>query len=152
VTDRAVQRQAAIDEFLDLLRHERRGDTWLGRTPDWYGPVVFGGVGLALTISAACRDAPTGSRLHSLHAHFLRPVQGEDVRISNIGHWVAACGVRPVDGHRSFERALDIRDVEVPVAEPVSMGQGLEHLQRVPRTIGRNLLRRSDLCAEQLVE
>jgi acyl-CoA thioesterase II len=76
VTDRAQQRQAAIEEFLNLLRHKRRGDMWFGRTPDWYGPVVFGGVGLALTIGAACRDAPTGSRLHSLHAHFLRPVQG----------------------------------------------------------------------------
>ena len=38
--------------------------------------MVFGGIGLALTISAACRDAPVGSRLHSLHAYFLRPVQG----------------------------------------------------------------------------
>jgi acyl-CoA thioesterase-2 len=76
VTDRVAQQQAAIDELLDLLRHQRRGDTWVGRTPDWYGPVVFGGVGLALTISAACGDAPVGSRLHSLHAHFLRPVQG----------------------------------------------------------------------------
>jgi acyl-CoA thioesterase-2 len=38
--------------------------------------VVFGGIGLAMTISAACRDAPAGTRLHSLHAHFLRPVQG----------------------------------------------------------------------------
>ena len=38
--------------------------------------MVFGGVGLALTISAACRDAPAASRLHSLHAHFLRPVHG----------------------------------------------------------------------------
>ncbi len=38
--------------------------------------MVFGGVGLALTISAACGDAPPGSRLHSLHAHFLRPVNG----------------------------------------------------------------------------
>jgi acyl-CoA thioesterase II len=75
VTDRATQ-QAAVDEFLDLLRHERRGDSWVGRTPDWYGPVVFGGVGLALTISAACGNAPPSSRLHSLHAHFLRPVQG----------------------------------------------------------------------------
>lgn len=73
---RAEQKQAAIDEFLDLLRHEPRGDTWVGRTPDWYGPVVFGGVGLALTIAAACGDAPQGSRLHSLHARFLRPVQG----------------------------------------------------------------------------
>ena len=76
VAGRSEQQQAAIDAFLDLLRHERRGDRWIGRTPDWYGPVVFGGIGLALTISAACRDAPAGSRLHSLHGHFLRPVQG----------------------------------------------------------------------------
>jgi acyl-CoA thioesterase-2 len=75
-TDRAAQQQVAIDEFLDLLRHERRGDTWIGRTPDWYGPVVFGGISLALTIRAACNDAPTGRRLHAVHAHFLRPVQG----------------------------------------------------------------------------
>ena len=76
MTDRIEQQQAAIDEFLELLQHERRGDCWVGQTPDWYGPVVFGGIGLALTISAACRDAPEGSRMHSLHAHFLRPVQG----------------------------------------------------------------------------
>jgi acyl-CoA thioesterase II len=76
VTDRVAQRHAAIDELLDLLRHEPRGDTWVGRTPDWYGPVVFGGIGLALTIRAACGDAPAASRLHSLHAHFLRPVLG----------------------------------------------------------------------------
>jgi len=76
VTDRLEQQQAAVDELLALLRHERREDGWVGRTPDWFGPVVFGGIALALTISAACGDAPPGSRLHSLHAHFLRPVQG----------------------------------------------------------------------------
>jgi acyl-CoA thioesterase II len=76
MTDRAEQQQAAIDDLLALLRHQRRGDTWVGKTPDWYGPVVFGGIGLALTISAACADAPEGTRLHSLHAHFLRPVLG----------------------------------------------------------------------------
>jgi len=76
VTDRATQQQEAVDEFLDLLRHERQGGNWVGRTPDGWGPVVFGGVGLALTISAACSDAPPNSRLHSLHAHFLRPVLG----------------------------------------------------------------------------
>jgi len=76
VGDRDEHRQATIDEFLALLRHARRGDTWVGRTPDWYGPVVFGGIGLAMTISAACAEAPGGTRLHSLHAHFLRPVLG----------------------------------------------------------------------------
>ena len=70
------QQEIAIDRFLSLLSHERRGDTWVGLTPDWFGPVVFGGIGLAVTVAAACRDAPERTRLHSLHAHFLRPVQG----------------------------------------------------------------------------
>jgi acyl-CoA thioesterase-2 len=48
----------------------------VGRTPDWFGPVVFGGIGLALTMRAASRDAPEGTRLHSVHGHFLRPVFG----------------------------------------------------------------------------
>ena len=74
------RRQAAVDDFLGVLRVERRGDAWVGWTPGWHGPVVFGGVGLALVISAACRDAPPGTRLHSLHAHFLRPVlAGQEV-------------------------------------------------------------------------
>jgi acyl-CoA thioesterase-2 len=72
----AAARQRAVDEFLDLLRYERRGESVRGRTPDWYGPVVFGGIGLAMTIGAACLDAPAGTRLHAIHAQFLRPVQG----------------------------------------------------------------------------
>ena len=71
-----AQQEIAIDRFLGVLSHERRGDTWVGLTPDWFGPVVFGGIGLAVTVAAACRDAPEGTRLHSLHAHFLRPVEG----------------------------------------------------------------------------
>ena len=76
--DREAQHQAAVDEFLGLLRYEQRGETLVGRTPDWYGPVVFGGVGLAMTVRAACAaaQAPDGGRLHSIHAHFLRPVAG----------------------------------------------------------------------------
>jgi len=70
------EQQRAIDELLGLLRHERHDGGWVGHTPDWHGPVVFGGVALALTIRAACLDAPAGSRLHSVHAHFLRPMQG----------------------------------------------------------------------------
>ena len=84
MTDRDEDQQAAVADFLDLLQHERRGDVWVGRTPDWYGPVVFGGIALAITISAACGDAPQGSRLHSIHAHFLRPVQGgRDITFRN---------------------------------------------------------------------
>lgn len=80
MTDRSQRQRAEIDEFLDLLRHEQRGDVWVARTPEGFGPVLFGGVGLAVTISAACRDAPAGSRMHSLHAHFLRPVRsGQEI-------------------------------------------------------------------------
>jgi acyl-CoA thioesterase-2 len=68
--------EAAIEDFLAILDHRRQGESWMGRTPDWFGPVVFGGIGLAMTIGAACRDAPAGSRLHSLHGHFLRPLRG----------------------------------------------------------------------------
>ena len=67
----------ATDEFLELLELDRCDDGWVGHTPDWYGPVVFGGIGLALTVRAACGDAPADCRLHSLHAHFLRPVLGD---------------------------------------------------------------------------
>ena len=80
VTDPDRRQQEAVDEFLAVLRLEPDGDRWVGQTPEWHGPTVFGGVGLAMTIGAACRDAPEGKRLHSLHAHFLRPVQsGRDV-------------------------------------------------------------------------
>lgn len=77
MTDAAQRQQDAVDEFLAVLRLERDGDRWVGRTPGWHGPTVFGGVGLAMTIGAACRDAPVGKRLHSLHAHFVRPVQSD---------------------------------------------------------------------------
>ena len=73
-SDLAERQQVMVDELLSVLRVEADGDGWVGHTPDWYGPVLFGGLGLAMTISAACRDAPDGSRLHSIHGHFLRPV------------------------------------------------------------------------------
>jgi acyl-CoA thioesterase-2 len=76
VTDRWARQQTAIDGLLNLFRFEEHEGGWVGRTPDWYGPVVFGGIGLALTIHAACRDAPAGTRLSSVHGHFLRPILG----------------------------------------------------------------------------
>jgi acyl-CoA thioesterase-2 len=76
VSDRAAEQQAAVDELLGLLEHERRDDAWVGTTPDWGPVVLFGGIVLALVVGAACREAPPGSRLHSMHAHFLRPVLG----------------------------------------------------------------------------
>ncbi len=86
--------RARVDEFLALLRHEPDGDRLVGQTPDWEGQPVFGGIGLAMTTSAACTAAPPGSRLHSLHAHFLRPVwssrdvffETEDVKVGRAFH------------------------------------------------------------------
>ena len=72
-----AQRDEDVDLLLSLVRPERRADgSWVNRAPELWGEVVFGGMGLAMTIGAACGDAPDGNRLHSLHAHFLRPVRG----------------------------------------------------------------------------
>jgi acyl-CoA thioesterase II len=82
---REERRQAAVDELLDLLRPARRDDAWVAQTPDWFGPVVFGGISLAMTLGAACREVAAPHRLHSLHAHFLRPVLGgQELRIRSV--------------------------------------------------------------------
>ena len=76
VTDRAAQQQAAIDEFLDLLHHERTGEAWGGQDT---GLVRDRGLRWGRPRPHHQRRVPrrpAGSRLHSLHAHFLRPVQG----------------------------------------------------------------------------
>jgi acyl-CoA thioesterase II len=83
-TDRDARQQEAVDEFLGVLRLEQDGGRWVGRAPAWHGPTVFGGIGLAVTTTAGCRAAPDGTRLHALHAHFLRPVLGgRDVVFAN---------------------------------------------------------------------
>lgn len=58
------------------LRFDDDGSTLRGRTPDWFGPVLFGGFVIAQAIAAAVDRAPAATRLHSLHAYFLRPVAG----------------------------------------------------------------------------
>ena len=42
-------------------------------TPDWFGPVLFGGYAIAQAVMALHQGAPDNRRLHSLHAYFLRP-------------------------------------------------------------------------------
>ncbi len=76
MTDRLEQQQAAIDDLLALLRTNVEATPGSGRRRTGSGRWCSAGSRSALTISAACGDAPPGSRLHSVHAHFLRPVQG----------------------------------------------------------------------------
>ena len=51
--------------------------TWIGRTPGWFGPRLFGGFVLAQAAYALTRTAPDGTRLHSFHSYFLSPVATE---------------------------------------------------------------------------
>lgn len=67
---------AVVAETIDYLTLVPKGDGWVGRTPDWFGEILFGGFVLAQAIAAATRGAPEGRRLHSMHAYFLRPVRG----------------------------------------------------------------------------
>ncbi len=67
----------SVEETLAALAVSRDGDGWSGVMPaNMWGPIVFGGFVVAHAISAATGDAPPGSRMHSLHAYFLRPVRG----------------------------------------------------------------------------
>lgn len=70
------RKHAAIDRFLALTGVEDRGDVLVVGVPDETGQPQFGGTVLLLLASAACRRAPEAMRLHSIHAHFLRPVFG----------------------------------------------------------------------------
>ena len=74
------QQVATADEMIELLSVTPRPGVqgaWLGTSPAWFGPVLFGGFPIAQAIMAATREAPEGRRLHSLHAYFLRPVLAE---------------------------------------------------------------------------
>lgn len=47
------------------------GDT----APEWYGPTLFGGFVVGQATYRAAAAAPAGTRLTSLHGHFLRPMR-----------------------------------------------------------------------------
>lgn len=72
--------EAVVAETVEYLSVAPDGDHWIGRTPDWFGPVVFGGFTLGQAVHAATRTAPEGSRMHSMHGYFLAPMlAGPDV-------------------------------------------------------------------------
>jgi acyl-CoA thioesterase-2 len=71
---------AAVAKVVEFLSVRPSGDGWVGSTPDWFGPVLFGGFVLGQAVHAATRTAPEGSRMHSMHGYFLAPrVAGHDV-------------------------------------------------------------------------
>lgn len=73
LTDR---KHAAIDRFLASAEVDDRGDVIIAQSPDGDGGPTFGGDVLLMLASAASLRAPDRTRLHSLHAQFLRPVLG----------------------------------------------------------------------------
>jgi acyl-CoA thioesterase-2 len=48
---------------------------WIGQPAEWPGEYLFGGFVIAQALMAASRNAPAGTRIHSMHAYFLRPVR-----------------------------------------------------------------------------
>lgn len=48
---------------------------WTGQPPEWPGEYLFGGFVVAQALMAASRDVPAGTRIHSMHVYFLRPVR-----------------------------------------------------------------------------
>ena len=70
-----------VDETLAYLAVRPDDGALVGDAPSWFGDVLFGGFVVAQAVSAAACWAPAGSRVHSLHAYFLRPMRaGAPVR------------------------------------------------------------------------
>ncbi len=63
---------AVVAETQQYLAVRPHGDGWVGETPPWFGPALFGGFVVGQAITAVTRTAPDGWRVHSLHAYFLR--------------------------------------------------------------------------------
>jgi len=131
-------------EFLTVRPDSERRDTWIGEAPGWFGDYLFGGFVIAQAIIAATRNAPTGRRLHSMHAYFLRPVAAAGVlsyrvrelregRAFTTRHLEAAQDDKPVlDMSCSFTADTDGyvydlpagRDVPSPAELAVEQGPG----------------------------
>ena len=66
--------QSVVDETVRFLKVREVGDGCVGDAAPWFGEPLFGGFVIAQAVSAALHWAPAGTRMHSLHAYFLRPV------------------------------------------------------------------------------
>jgi len=69
-----------LAETIRFLTLEPAPGGWIGQPPEWPGEYLFGGFVVAQALMAASRDAPAGTRIHSMHAYFLRPV-GSNARV-----------------------------------------------------------------------
>ena len=60
-----------VAETLARLPAKPDGDGFVGETPDWFGPTLFGGFVLGQATSAIAQTAPDDFVINSLHCYFL---------------------------------------------------------------------------------
>jgi len=68
-------RSDLLAQTVRFLTLEPGTDGWIGHPPEWPAEYLFGGFVVSQALMAASRDAPAGTRIHSMHAYFLRPVR-----------------------------------------------------------------------------
>ena len=66
--------RSVVDETVRFLEVHKDGDGCVGDAAPWFGEPLFGGFVIAQAVSAALHWTPPETRMHSLHAYFLRPV------------------------------------------------------------------------------
>jgi acyl-CoA thioesterase II len=80
--------RTAMEDMVEFLTLGELGDgEWRGRAALSGEGYVFGGMVISQAVMAATRAVPTGTRLHSLHGYFLRPVSATlstDYRIEDL--------------------------------------------------------------------
>ncbi len=79
----------AVAQTLRFLTLRRTPGGWTGQPPEWPGDYLFGGFVVAQALMAVGLDPPVGTRIHSMHAYFLRPVRMDaviDYQVSDLRH------------------------------------------------------------------
>ena len=72
--------------------------------------------------------------------------------MSDIADGVTARSIRPIDGYGLVRSTQYVRDVEVAVAEAISLGKELQGSQGESGEIGRKIIGRSDLVPDVVAQ
>ena len=122
-SDSRADTASVVAETVEFVQVSGTDGRYVGRTPDWFGDVMFGGFVLAQATHALTRTAPAGTRLHSLHAYFVSAARlGSDLE-----HTVTVLRDGRSFSSRRLETLQDGRLVFTMTGSFTTDGEGYEY-------------------------
>jgi len=107
VSDELLTTDEYVAETLARLPARVADDGFVGDTPDWYGPTLFGGFVLGQATTAITQAAPDGFEINSFHAYFLSAIRSGPP----VDYEIAALRDGRSFAHRSLAGAQEGRPV-----------------------------------------